>query len=250
MREIKIEDFENKIIKIKSEIDDFKSFSSEQLENLKDWFKIWFTTHSNGIEWNSFTLTEVKILVEDWITVWWKTIREVKETENLAELTNIIWDFFDEDFILTEDFILNFHKELLTWIEKNNLWNYRKNQVYISGSEDKLPSSKDVPKLMVNFIKNCNSEEKDNKKILEKISNIHYDFVKIHPFADWNWRISRLLMNLYLIKYWFLPIIFPVITRVDYISSLWYQKTSKDFYKYFLWQTYENMWDYLRFFED
>jgi Fic family protein len=74
--------------------------------------------------------------------------------------------------------------------------------------------------------------------------------VKIHPFSDWNWRISRLLMNLYLIKYEFLPIIFPVITRTNYINSLWKTKTSKDFYEYFLWQTYENMWDYLRFFED
>jgi hypothetical protein len=57
-------------------------------------------------------------------------------------------------------------------------------------------------------------------------------------------------MNLYLVKYAFLPIIFPVITRADYISSLWNWKTDQDFYKYFLWQTYENMWDYLRFFED
>jgi hypothetical protein len=36
----KIENYENKIVKIKSEIDEFKPFSSEQLKNLKDWFKI------------------------------------------------------------------------------------------------------------------------------------------------------------------------------------------------------------------
>jgi Fic family protein len=37
---------------------------------------------------------------------------------------------------------------------------------------------------MKNFIKSCNLEENNNNKILEKISNIHYDFVKIHPFSD------------------------------------------------------------------
>ena len=90
----------------------------------------------------------------------------------------------------------------------------------------------------------------DKKNILKKIAKIHYDFVKIHPFVDWNWRLARLFMNLYLVKYWFLPIIFPVVTRLDYIKSLWKDKKFEDFYKYFLWQTNENMNDYLNFFKD
>ena len=88
------------------------------------------------------------------------------------------------------------------------------------------------------------------KDILQKISKIHFDFIKIHPFIDWNWRIARLLMNLYLVKYWFLPIIFPVVTILGYINSLWKWKTHPDFHKYFLWQLEQNMQDYLRFFED
>lgn len=247
MQGIDIKKYEEEVYTLKTKIDNFRPFSSAQLKNLKMWFKIWFTAQSNAIEWNSFTNEEVKILVEDGITVWWKTIKEVKETENLAELTDTIWDFFESDFILTEEFILNLHKSLLLWIEKENLWEYRDIQVFITGSEDKLPSSKEVKKLMNEFIDFCNSET-DNS--LSKISKIHYDFVKIHPFVDWNGRIARLLMNLYLIKYWFLPIIFPVVTRLEYITSLWKTKTETDFYKYFLWQTYENMNDYLRFFED
>lgn len=242
---------EQEVFSLKSKIDNFRPFSSKQLQNLKDWFRISFTTHSNAIEWNSFTLSEVKVLVEDWITVWWKTIREVKETENLANLVNVIWNFFEKDFILSEDFILDLHKKLLTWIEKDDLWKYRNIQVFITWSEDKLPSSKKVPDLMNDFINFCNTDLKELKtNDLEKISDIHFKFVKIHPFTDWNWRIARLLMNLYLIKYWYLPIIFPVITRLEYISSLWKNKNNKDFYKYFLWQTSENMRDYLRFFED
>ncbi len=241
---------ENEILKIKSKIDTFRPFSNVQLKNLKSWFNIGFTTHSNAIEWNSFTLEEVKVLVEDWITVWWKTIRETKETENLADLTNIIWDFFEKDFVLTKEFLFELHKKLLNWIEKENIWKYRNIQVFITGSEDKLPSSKEVEKLMEKFIKSCNKEEKNKEKILEKISKIHFDFVKIHPFVDWNWRIARLLMNLYLVKYGYLPIIFPVVTRLEYIKNLWKWKTSKDFYKYFLWQLEQNMQDYLRFFED
>jgi len=57
-------------------------------------------------------LQEVKILVEDWITVWWKTIRETKETENLAELTKFIWEFFEENKDLNKKEFLNKLKKL------------------------------------------------------------------------------------------------------------------------------------------
>lgn len=247
MIDINITLYEEKILKLKSQLDEFKPFSWAQLKNLKEWFKISFTTHSNAIEWNSFTQEEVKILIEDWITVWWKTIRELKETQNLAWLTDKIWEFFEKDLLLYEKFIFEIHKNLLSWIDKENLWSYRKIQVFISWSDDRLPKSSEVPKFMKNFIDFANSKQEN---ILRKIAKIHYDFVKIHPFVDWNWRIARLLMNFYLVKNGFLPIIFPVITRLEYIKSLWKDKTFEDFYKYFLWQTSENLNDYLRFFKD
>lgn len=247
MENIEIQLYENKVLNLKSEIDIFKPFSSVQLKNLQDWFKISFTTHSNAIEWNSFTESEVKVLVENWITVWWKTIKELKETQNLAKLTDIIWNFFEKDFKLDKNFLLDLHKNLLVWIEDDDLWKYRQVQVYISWSEDKLPSSKEIEKLINDFIENCNFKEKN---VLRQIAKIHFDFVKIHPFTDWNWRIARLLMNLYLVKNWFLPIIFPVVTRLEYIQSLWKNKNLDDFYKYFLWQMNENLSDYLRFFKD
>lgn len=248
MQNIEILDFEKNIENIKSKIDNFRPFLEYQLQNLKSWFKISFTTHSNAIEWNTFTQSEVKVLIEDWITIWWKTIKETKETENLAFLTNEIWNFFEKDFILDENFILDLHRKLLKDIQKDNLWKYRDIQVYISWSDYIPPKPKELKKLMNKFILFCN--ENNEKNILRKIAQIHYDFVKIHPFIDWNWRIARLLMNLFFVKYWYLPIIFPVITRLEYINSLWKDKNFEDFYKYFLWQTTENMNDYLRFFDN
>ena len=254
MQNINTKSYETEIMELKSKIDNFRPFCETRLKNLKSWFNISFTAQSNAIEWNSFTDVEVKVLIEDWITIWWKTIKEVKETQNLAWMISIIWEFFGKEFLITNDFILGLHRQLLTGIEKEYLWKYRDIQVYISWSSDIPPSSRKLEELMKNFIDFCNEENKNMtwKKCpcgIEKIAKIHYDFVKIHPFTDWNWRIARLIMNLYFVKYWFLPIIFPVVTRLEYIKSLWKDKNFEDFYKYFLWQTKENMSDYLRFFE-
>ena len=246
MQNISIKDYENEIENLKNKIDSFRPFSTEQLENLQSWFKISFTAESNAIEWNTFTQNEVKILVEDWITVWWKTIKEVKETQNLASIVDIIWQFFETDFILTSNFILELHKKLLFWIDEKYAWKYRDIQLFISWSSDIPSSYKDLEKLLDIFIKSTNLASKNP---LESIARLHYDFVKIHPFTDWNGRIARLLMNLYFVKNWYLPVIFPVATRLDYIKSLWWDKNFDDFYRYFLWQTRENMINYLRMFE-
>lgn len=59
-------------------------------------------------------------------------------------------------------------------------------------------------------------------------------------------------MNLFFIKYGYFPVIFPVVVRNEYIQSLTSEEGKHNFekfYEFFLWQTYENMKDYLRFFE-
>ena len=243
---MKITDYEEKIYDIKEEIDTIRPFDKYTLESLKKWFNVAFSYSSNSIEGNTFTEDEVRLLIEDWLTVWWKTLKELKEVENHAKVVDKIWDFVSNDFKLTEDFIKQLHYDLFYWIlEEENLWKYRQVQVFISGDEmNALASFKDIPKLMTNYVDMANKNEKNK---LKHIAKIHYDFVKIYPFVDWNWRIARLLMNIYLIKEDFLPIVIPPIVRNDYISSLKSTKTFEDFYKFFLWQVYENMKDYKRF---
>jgi len=134
-------------------------------------------------------MDEVKVLIENGITVGWKTLTELKETKNYADLVEMMFDFVNKkDFILTEDFILDLHYKLFFDILEDNAWKYRKIPVVISWDElSILPNPSEIWNLMKKFVKYANSGQKNK---LEQIAKIHYDFVKIHPFVDGNGRVE------------------------------------------------------------
>jgi Fic family protein len=70
----------------KAELDALRPLNITQLKNLKERFRIGFIQNSNAIEGNSSTLTEVKVLLEDGITVGGKTVREIRETLNHGDV--------------------------------------------------------------------------------------------------------------------------------------------------------------------
>ncbi|MDB6075698.1 MAG: filamentation induced by cAMP protein Fic [Verrucomicrobiaceae bacterium] len=55
---------------------------------------------------------------------------------------------------------------------------------------------------------------------IERAARVHSDFVKIHPFVDGNGRISRLLMNLELMKAGYPAAVLPVEKRLAYYEAL------------------------------
>ena len=59
---------------------------------------------------------------------------------------------------------------------------------------------------------------------VEYAAMVHIIFVNIHPFADGNGRVARLLMNLALLQSGYNIVVIPPVVRADYISAL--QKTN------------------------
>ena len=137
------------------------------------------------------------------------------------------------------------HKIILNQIDSENAGKYRKIQVFISGDTKTLPKSNKIPKLMKEFFK-WYKENKNTKNQLKLIAEWHYRFVKIHPFIDGNGRVTRLIVNLMLLKNNYPLQIIPIIRRQEYINSLHSSKTFDEFYKFFLSVQYENMKDYIR----
>ncbi len=82
---------------------------------------------------------------------------------------------------------------------------------------------KKVPDLVVEFISNINTklgQNLDDDDVLNLASDAHYNLVNIHPFADGNGRLSRLIMN-YILMYFNQPFV-KIFTedRLEYIDAL------------------------------
>ena len=85
-----------------------------------------------------------------------------------------------------------------------------------------FPDYRKVPALMASLIKYIESEQqKQDVDVLQLAFAVHFRFVSIHPFADGNGRVARLLMN-YILAYYDLPmlIVFKA-DRLKYIDTLY-----------------------------
>ncbi|MCL1834278.1 MAG: Fic family protein, partial [Leptospirales bacterium] len=103
-----------------------------------------------------------------------------------------------------------------------------------------FPDYRKVPVLMKKLIEYIDTEQKKkNIDALQFAFEVHFRFVSIHPFADGNGRVARLLMN-YILAYYGLPmLIVSKADRLKYIDILYNAQENGNmtpFYEFMLQQ--------------
>lgn len=237
-----------KIRKLKKKIDKMRPLSKSEVVELRKWYNVTYTFHSNAIEGNSLSLAETKIIVEDGLTVGGHPLREILEAKNHKLLIDELMKVVQKEQEINEQLLFRLHKILIKGIDDENAGKYRKVQVYITGEEKLPPPAVKVSKLMDVFFSWYN-KNKNKIEAVDLAAKAHYRFVKIHPFIDGNGRIARVLSNLILMQAGYPLVIIPVIRRADYINSLKSGKKEKVFIDFFLEIVLENIKDYLRMVE-
>ena len=236
----------NEVDDLKKEIDSYRPFNKKLLNELQQFYRIGFTYSSNALEGNSLTESETKVIIEDGLTIGGKTIREHSEVLGHSDAYTFL-NTLAKNSIITESNILELHRLFYFRIDDKKAGRYRKQQVYISGTDYLPPKYNDIPGLMKDFISSI-SEVKETLHPVTLAAKLHERIATIHPFIDGNGRTARLVMNLSLIQDGYPIIIIPPILRNDYITSIRLANTgdTEPFFNFISNVEYESSKDYLR----
>lgn len=195
---------------------DIKKMSKSALEKETQAFMIKFTYDTQRIEGSKLTLRETANLLGRGITPKDKPIQDVKEAEAHKK---VFYEMLDYNKELSLQIILYWHKKLFEFTKQDIAGRIRQDQVAISGSKFMPPFPAEIYPLLRGFFKWYHK----NKDILHPVGLaglVHLKFVTIHPFADGNGRISRLMMNFVLYKYKYPMLNIPYENRRSYYNAL------------------------------
>ncbi|MBI5348796.1 MAG: Fic family protein [Chloroflexi bacterium] len=155
---------------------------------------------------------------------WREYLRLINEKENISS------DITDP-LLITEEVIRNVHKEIGEGLLKDSqvpAGEYRDDVRHITGTEIVLPSPELIPSAMTAYTKRSNASLKDALVAPEKrmltAAKISYEFARIHPFPDFNGRVSRLILMMILRTF---GVPFPVTLKGNKKHKKWYNDALK-----------------------
>jgi Fic family protein len=146
-----------------------------------------FTYNTNAIEGSTITLDETVDLVKYQLSPN-KSVLDVQET---IKHIDVFFKAINQSKPITLSTILNWHKELFQQTKGDIAGKFREHHVKVGSYI--APDWQDVKKLIKEFIRWTNSKHQ-NMHPVERAARVHYKFEKIHPFADGNGRVGRLLI--------------------------------------------------------
>lgn len=102
-------------------LDAKRPLPSYAVQSIKDSMTIVWTYNSNGIEGNTLTLRETKMVIEEGFTIKGKSLREHFEVVNHQEAIEYVDNLANSTYVLRERDILEVHALVLQRLKKNLL---------------------------------------------------------------------------------------------------------------------------------
>lgn len=152
------------------------------------------TYHSNTIEGNTMTPSDVRKVIFENKTLSNRTAIEQAEARNhRSALEWLLHKLADEkrSLKIDEQLILGIHLRLMNGII-SDAGQYRQHSVRILGAHVPTANWQSIPSSISRLVRSINSATDEG--IIHSLARSHAIFEQIHPFSDGNGRTGRLLM--------------------------------------------------------
>jgi Fic family protein len=205
----------------------------KEREKLFRELRISITHHSNAIEGTTLSFGETKELLELGYTAGHKPLGEQLVILGFAKAYDVVVrEATNPNNIIDSNFIKDIHSimfedalNIAPEFVARPIGAYRLDERYIKGVDIKLS----LPHQISNDIENLLYKFKSNKMNLADIAKFHILFERIHPFADGNGRVGRLLMAYQAIQNDIVP---PLIKNEDRNGYLEVLNDKNELYKF------------------
>ncbi len=184
--------------------------------DLMDQCVLALTYNTNSIEGSTLTEAETAAVLFDDIALSNRTLTEQIEAKNHRAALMWLFDVLPAGYAITETMILKMHAMLMNGI-RDDAGSYRNHAVRIVGANVPTANFVKVPELMKILIKEMNVKNAD---AIAHTSEIHARFEQIHPFADGNGRIGRLLIQAMVLRHNIAPALILKKQKQAYIRHL------------------------------
>lgn len=224
--------------RLKADLDALRPLAPEQEQRVLQKFRLEWNYNSNAIEGNSLTLGETRSLLLHGLTAAGKPMRDHLDIKGHNEAVLWLEDFVRDERPLTEQFIRGMHEVLLgeayevpaqtpdgkpthKTIQPGQYKTSPNNVLTATGEMFYFASPEETPAKMTELVDWYRQEDAEpTMHPVALAAEFHYRFVRIHPFGDGNGRMSRLLMNLILLRRGYTITVIKATDRNRYLAAL------------------------------
>lgn len=205
------------------------SVSEEKRKVLLDRFKIGYSFNSGNIENPEITYHDTaEVFSKDGVSNFTGSIRTIYEINNLKHSWEWLEDAIGRKAEMDSGFILDAHRVLTRgtydetrWAQGERPGTFKINDYRVANDVGLLPSEvEEAISSLVSELSEVLVNRQSPQDALTIAAYAHACLVDIHPFADGNGRVARLLMNYILLRLDQMPCIISASDRLAYFGAL------------------------------
>ncbi len=190
-----------------------------------------WTHHSTALEGNTLTLGDTAFVLQEGLTVSGKSIKDHQEVIGHARAIDLVYAIVDQRRRVTVEDLHLLHRAVQTEVVIDTFapigaWKVEPNGTTALLSDGTTrwhdyAAVDQVPPLMDAWLRLLSEVRRDTTiDRLDAYTDLHLGFTAIHPYADGNGRMARLLANLPMVAGGEPPMLVPVERRRDYLMLM------------------------------